>query len=615
MNSRDLIQSMNYVGEDLVNEAEYGRFSVRKEETKTRAYGRGFFRKPLWIAALIGLMVLLMGCAIYVIKMQDLNVGQQEVSYDAFDPDTLEYLGKETYTEEVFTVAGLEGTPGYLASKEWFDFKQTYDPDRKIQGSVWGNYPEFAPEYDAYNLYSQEMKDKVDDILRKYELKPIGAELEFRTLRNMLSALGIEKFQTAENQVTINVDMGYCYENGNFGLSLDFTFPEAAENELDATWGNLRWNRADCFSDDLFAIQPTGDWKEWNYKTANGTDVLIIRSDSDWRGWILCKRNDGILSLQVETRQDRMNNVDGKTWADEYFLTDAQMEDLADAIDFGIQPRVATREDVANQPAAPNEATQDGYTIKLKSVETDGWVARITLSVTAPEGTVISRNTAPGFEGERLGIGPTNLDNFEPASGRYCSGSGGWNPVEDGDGLDNTQDLVIEAFYTMEDGSAPFGPGKAWIIHFEDLATSYWDSSKGDFAGETLAIGEWTFEITFDETNGDYREIELLTAPITAGVSTGWKPDGTDVVEDVTISSVKLRKYSMTITHDGEEHCNFSFINGERLLGVMKDGSIVEFSYGNSVYQAYGEIDFAQLDYIQMADGTKLPIPAEASVG
>lgn len=612
MNSKDLIQSLNYVGEDLVNEAEYGRF---RSYSQSPAPVRKRLGKPFLIAALIGLMVFLMGCAVYVLKMQDLHLGQEEITTDVFDDDTMEYLGQETYSQEVFSLAGLEGTTQHQAAKEWYDFKQSYDPDYKILDTVKDNYPEFPAEYGGYGLYTQEMKDKLDEILDKYDLKPMGARLEFRTLRNMLSALGIEKFQTAENQVTTNVDMGYCYENGNFGLTLNFIWPEAAANEVDATWGNLRWNRMDCFSDDLFAIRQTPDWREWNYQTTSGTDVLILRADSDWRGWIICKRNDGILSLQVETRQDLWSNVDGKTWAEERFLTDGQMEDLADAIDFAIQPKVATREDVANQPAAPQEATQDGYTLKVKSVETDGWIARITLSITAPEGTVISRNTAPGFEEERFHIGPANLDNFNPKTGRDTSGSGGWNVEEDGDGLDNTQDLVIEARYTMEDGSAPFASGKTWVIRFEDLVGSYWDQQTIKNIEKTLAIGEWTFEITFDENNGDYREIELLTAPITAGVSTGWKPDGTDVVEDVTITSIKLRKYSMTITHNGPNYADFSFINGERLLGVMKDGSIVEFSYGNTTYQTYGEIDFAQLDYIQFPDGTKVPMPEESTAG
>ena len=201
MNSKDLIQSLNYVGDDLVNEAEYGKFSVRKEEP---VVVRKRFSRPLLIAAIISLMVFLMGCAIYVLKMQDLNVGQEEITTDVFDADTMEYLGQETYTQEVFTLAGLEGTPTYLASKEWYDFKQTYDPDYKILDSVKGNYPDFPAEYGVYGLYSQQMKDQLDLILQKHSLKPMGARLEFRTLRNMLAALGIEKIQTVENQVTVN---------------------------------------------------------------------------------------------------------------------------------------------------------------------------------------------------------------------------------------------------------------------------------------------------------------------------------------------------------------------------------------------------------------------------
>lgn len=603
MKEKRMFQALGSVSDKFIEEM-YEPNEAQQKRASRHPAGR------MWlIAAIVAAMVLLMGCAVYVLKMQDMNVGKEEVTYDAFDYDTMEYLGQKTYTQEVFSLAGLEGTTTYLASKEWYEFKQNYDPDYKILDTVKGNYPVFSAEYDAYGLYSQEMKEQLDLILQKHRLKPMGARLEFRTLRNMLAALGIGKIQTVENQVTINVASGGCYENGNFSLSLDFKFPEADENELGATWGMLRWNRADCFSDDLFAIEQTGDWKEWNYTTNSGDDVLIIRSPSDWRGWIICKRGDGIMSLQVEARQDAWNNVDGKTWADERFLTDKQMEQLADAIDFAIQPRVATQEDVKNQPAPPDEATQDGYTLKLKSVETDGWIARIVMSVTAPAGKIINRNPNPGMEEVYYNIGTTNLDSFEPKTGRDSSGSGGWNAEEDGDGLDNTQNLVLEARYTMDDGSAPFAPGKTWIIRFEDLVGSYWDSKNVKAVEEHLATGEWTFEVTFDESNGDYGEIELLTEPIEVGVSTGWKPDGTDVVESVTVSSIKLRKYSLTITHDGPDYTDFSFINGQRMYAVMKDGSEIEILGTGRIYQAYGEIDLEQLDHIKLADGTKIFAP------
>lgn len=603
MNGKDMMTGMSFVNGKFIQEAETAAFS-EKAAPRTRFT----LKRTLLIAAIISAMVLLMGCAVYVFSRQHLELGEQEVTYDAFDPDTLEYLGKETYTEQVLTVAGLQGTSGYQAAQEWFAFEQSYDPDRSIQSSVWGNYPEYPAEYDSYYLYSREMKDKVDEILEEYDLKPVGAELEFRTLRNMLAALNIQRVQTTGNAVTVTVDTGGCYENGNFSLSVDLELPEEEGAEITSTWGVLRWNRKDCFSTDVIAFEDTGDWKEWNYTTASGNEVLILRSPSDWRGYILCDREEALLSLQVEARADLWNNVDGKSWAEEQFLTDRQMEQIADAVDFGIQPRVATREDVANQSAPSQEVTQDGYTLKLKSVETDGRIARIVMSITAPEGTVISRVDKAGYEDVAYILGPSNFDNFEPAQGEESRADGAWNPLEDGDGLDNTMDIVMERKAEMQDGSEPFAPGNVWNIHFEDLVGDYWDSGKSEIVGGILAEGEWNFAITFGKENGDYREKEILSQPITAKVCTGWYPDGTDAVEEVRITSFVLRKFSAYIGHDGESTDDFSFLNGEMLRVVMKDGAEIQLVGMGSVYQATEAIDLDQVDYVLLADGTKLTV-------
>lgn len=607
MNGKDIFLGLKYIGEDLIDEAEHGQFSSQRKAETRRTLP---LRKPFLIAALIGLMLFLMGCAVIYFKMENIQLGEQEVSYDKYDYDTMEYLGKETYTEQVFTIAGLQGTNTYQAAKEWFDFEQSYDPDHSIQSAVWGNYPEYPAEYSSYYLYSQDMKDTLDAILEKYNLKPVGAPLEFRNTRNMCAALGIERIQTVQNNVTIRVDSGSCYENGNFLLNLDIQLPEAAENELNTTWGILRWNRSDCFSDEVISLENADDWTEWNYTTASGTDVLIIRADSDWRGYILCDRPEGILSLQVETKKELWNNVDGKTWAEECFLTDDQMEQIADAIDFGIQPRVATQADVDNQPTIPNASTQDGYTVTLKSVETDGYAAKITISITAPEGTVISRNPHEGFEDAAYHINPANYDNFECQSGKVVATSGGWNLIDDGDGLENTQDIIMVNSVRMDDGSAPFGPGMVWNIYFAGLEGHYYDSSTYTDHADLLTEGEWLFPITFDETIGDYTEKELIQNPINVGVSVGWKPDGSDVVEDVTVTSFKLRKFSATIEHNGEDGTDFSYLNGQPLFVVMKDGSQIQLCYtSSSVYEADTPIDLDNVARIAFADGTKLNVP------
>lgn len=85
MNGKDLLVGMSFIEGKYVAEAENGTLG---EETRKKPVRRTWKRAPL-IAAIIAMMLLLVGCAVvYVLSMQNLKVGQQEVSYDAFDPDT-----------------------------------------------------------------------------------------------------------------------------------------------------------------------------------------------------------------------------------------------------------------------------------------------------------------------------------------------------------------------------------------------------------------------------------------------------------------------------------------------------------------------------------------------
>ena len=409
----------------------------------------------------------------------------------------------------------------------------------------------------------------------------------------------------------VNVDTGGCYESGNFHLLLKFDLPDAAENEIDNTTGTLMWNRKDCFSEDMITIEETGDWKEWNYTTASGYQTVIIRSESDTRGWVICDRGEAILALQIEAIKELWNNVDGKTWADKLYLTDAQMEQIADAIDFGINPRVATQEDVANQPQASNAATQDGYTVELKSVVTDGNVAHITLRITAPEGTIISRTTREGHESEPYHIDTANFDRLTPMAGKVGSGSAGMNPREDGDGLDNTQDFVIEAEMSMLDGSKPFAIGSTWTIRLEDLVHTYYDTERYTMMEELLAEGEWVFQFTIDESHGDQGEIEFVDEPIVTKAVIGFKADGTDVFDNVTVTSFSLHSMSATVLCEGHSAPELTNNFDRAIYVVMKDGSKIQlYSSSGAVGVQHltpeKTIDLEQVDHILLADGTKL---------
>lgn len=360
MNSKDLIQSMNYVGEDLVNEAEYGKFRSHNQPVEPV---RRRFSRPLLIAALIGLMVFLMGCAWIILRMQDMKLGDKTLYYDIFSDEG--FVGREPVEMEVLTFAGVKGSPSYQAAKEWFDFLKTYDPDGEIYSSIWKNVPEFPEEYSSYNLYTQEMKDALDSILQKYSLKPVGSLLKFRSVENVCAALEIEKFTIDGNGVQTNITGGYPFDNGNFMLTVDIKLPDDTASQVCRTQGQIDWYRKDCLSQDHIYLEDLAQWKEWNYQTAAGNNVLIIRSDSDWRAWIICEREEAMLVLRLESRIDLGYNEDcSKHWG--YLeMTDKQLEMVADTIDFGIQPRIATKEDVANQKDLPYEHPTDFYETEI----------------------------------------------------------------------------------------------------------------------------------------------------------------------------------------------------------------------------------------------------------
>ena len=590
MNGKDIFLGLRYIDEELIEEAEFGTFPARKVRT---------FRRPMLIAAVIALTLLLVGCAVvYILNTQGLTLGHRQTEYDAFSDDGLEYLGKETVTEQVLTLAGLQGSPAYMAAQEWFDFQQSYDPDREIQKKVWGNYPEFPEEYSGYNLYTQEMKDALDTILEKYGLKLRGKRVPFLTTKLTMQALGMENILAPGCEATMDVTDAWYYENGNLNLGFDIVLPDGK-----STWGNLYYRRKDCLIDETCVISGNS-WKEWNYTTASGHNTLILRSPDIWIAWIFCDMGESTAALRVEARAEAYSDLpDGTDIVESSEMTDRQLEMLADSIDFSIQPKlVEGYENLPNGAVGSGEVI-NGYSVALKSVETDGYAATITLGITAPEGTVlidpeIDNTVVPGNWTRGFFEPMTEVDTISASS------NGGAR--EDGDGRAHTVDFVLETKYNTQDGSMPFSPESRWRIYFEDIHSSWWDEANLKQSEPLIAEGSWDIEISF--ADGDFREIELLTNPITALACTGWKLDGTDVLEEREITSVKLRSHSIALSCD-DESADFFCFTGKFSYVVMKDGSRVEFTSGTFRQP----IDLDQVACILLADGTRISVPGVES--
>lgn len=295
--------------------------------------------------------------------------------------------------------------------------------------------------------------------------------------------------------------------------------------------------------------------------------------------------------------------------------------------------------------------TQDDWTVELRSAMNDDTMAYIIIGITAPEGV----NLEP-----RCDEAGNLFEFFTPGNAGMVGGLAGapdivtcsegvaWSELdfkweEDGDGLENTKNLMIQIWPDLERCTVdPFGNAAQYYIHIENIVREYEDEAyrqelmNGKYAGQTdimftpeetvrlrcaevLAEGIWDFTISFAES-GSITEVEMLAEPIRT-MANIWRKYGESLweydnfMEEVTITSFVLRPLSATIFY---EDCNGapSFNYEDKVVSaVMKDGSQIELlPYGSSgtnyvTLEAETPLVLEEVDHILMADGTRIPMP------
>lgn len=587
MNGKDIFVGLKYIGSDLVQEAEYDAFPAAQKHRP---------RRILLIAALVAMMLLLVGCGVVVLmRMQDVKIAEATGQREYILENGVYVKKPHTVNTSTLSLSGLKGSKAYQACADFYDFRESYSAeiDQKDRD---GTLPEGF--WDS-GEFTNTIEAKAQELAQQYGLKPDGKTLDFRTTRNLCDALGIERFVRDTEEIHVEVREGMCRENGNFLLRMQFVFPEGKGYAVEHTTGVLLWNWQDCFSRDYVTLDDSGDWVEKNYTTASGQEVLILYAPSQENGYILCDRGNALMSLQLTVNPEMLSEAGGVVSSQSLTMTEGQLELIADSLDFAVNPRIPTQADVDAQSAPSQEATQNGYTVTVKSVETDGYVAKIRVGITAPEDVSLPVEGRIRFSNMDMLISPTN-----PGFGSSFIGS-----VDDGDGKANTLDLEITCRADPVDGQPPYAKGSNWELHFIDITDNLFESGKGYAAETVLAEGEWNFPITFDDTNGDYRELELITQPIQAKGCTGWYEDGTDAVDTLTLTSYKLRKFSHSSEFVSDPRApggaDFDCFNGNFTKFVLKDGTEIEFGRSDL------SLDLSQVDHVILADGTKLPAPQE----
>lgn len=282
--------------------------------------------------------------------------------------------------------------------------------------------------------------------------------------------------------------------------------------------------------------------------------------------------------------------------------------------------------------------TQDGYTLDVKSAITDGKTAHLVIGITGPADAVLSKTVIEGYDPAAPSImaGNWGMGSFLTApDGEGFLGRSSIATMEDGDGKDNTQDLLITVKPNAEPGEIPFAPGRVWKLHIENLEATYQNRAyyqellEGKYKGQenfcfteeegklvnpvvTLAEGVWDF--TLDFADCDVRSVELVDQPVTSRSIVGWE-NGKSIYGDVKINSFVLSALGAAVTIEEEICPDFNdYENNAYVQVVLKDGSKIALDgraafVGSAEFEANQPIILDQVDYIELTDGTRLPMP------
>lgn len=342
MNGKDLLIGLGNISHRYYEEAEC--------DTGTQAQRSGLLRRPLLVAAILALTLLLVGCAVvYVLRLQDMSVGKE--TYTQIFDDEGKYLSEPVEkTRDVLTLFGHSGDNIQKATAEWFAFLETYDPE----GALSDNNPdheEIPNQYEwTYSCYTLDMAKKVDEIAAKYELKLLEEWLPFQAWQSdiFLEESGIGSLLLPDSGAEMTRLSGMFYPPHNFDVDIELS-ADKLENDL---WITVLYARKDYFPRDYPGGTDLSLYEQWDYTAPDGTALLLALSDKG-HGYVIAELEDAMMILSVD------GNYSGSAYPTaEEVMTREELEAAASVFDYSIRPQIADRAPVEKRLAESDKARE-----------------------------------------------------------------------------------------------------------------------------------------------------------------------------------------------------------------------------------------------------------------
>lgn len=328
-------------------------------------------KRIVLIAAVITMTLLLVGCAVaYVLRMQNLHVGE----YSTYMPTIYDEDGNVIPVEtrkptQLLSIQGVHMD----ALAEWVEFTNTYDQDGTVMSEAERAFREGGPgnPWDlpdnyhlTYGCYSQEMIDKLDEIVEKYNLKLLSAYTTCQRyeMSVMFEALGFDGMMLDSPKAKVEYADGYFHLEGSFWLELFLTM-EGEHWKCDDEIVTVLYSVKDYFDPRTSGVLGFNNYTQWDYTREDGRQVLLALSE-------------GAARIYADTPEAMMIvSLSGNTWIDgqQVNMTPEALEEIAELIDLNIHPHAAEQANVDRLKAAAIAAHEAEQVAKQQNRENAGY--------------------------------------------------------------------------------------------------------------------------------------------------------------------------------------------------------------------------------------------------
>ncbi len=303
-----------------------------------RKSARHGVRRSLLIAAIIALLLLLVGCTvIYVLRLQDMKVREEVITQEEWHGPDGEYMPETQWVSSMFSLQGYNGSPAQLALRDWLEFNDQYDQDGSLLEANNFNESGVPDQYNlTYGCYTFEMVDTLNAIAEKYGLKLLGPYMVLQRWESPIFYKALQIDSLCQSGVTVENGSGYIYPEGSFHWEFHITLPgEEARRLVSMDYAQTKY-----FNPVPFAMGNVEDWQQWDYTTQDGTTVLLATYENALV--IICNQGDGFINVSTRIG-DTLLLPDEHS---ETPMTRQEAEKIADAFNYSIHPQACNPDEV-----------------------------------------------------------------------------------------------------------------------------------------------------------------------------------------------------------------------------------------------------------------------------